>query len=126
MVNCNVRRGIAVSSNGETSRRDALFITGDTSGGRRETQTVDGIITIMRFRWWNSFNVLAVVLLSIGVAGACSGGKMVFDPGRAASGKEWLIYLVAGVLMLGNGFLPPANPVEDDENESNNKKPRGR
>lgn len=69
----------------------------------------------MRFRWWNSFNVLAVLLLSIGVAGACSGGKMVFDPGRTGSGHEWLLYLVAGGIMLWNGFLPPSNPPEDDD-----------
>ncbi|MBC7805109.1 MAG: hypothetical protein H7145_03055 [Akkermansiaceae bacterium] len=70
---------------------------------------------IMRFRWWNSFNVLAVILLFIGIAGAISGGKMVFDPGRASSGREWIIYVVAGGLMLFNGFLPPSNPHEDEE-----------
>ncbi|MDX1931666.1 MAG: hypothetical protein SFU56_03590 [Capsulimonadales bacterium] len=60
----------------------------------------------MNVRWWNSFNLLAVALLAVGVLGALSGGKMVFDPGRAATGKEWIIYVVAGVLMLINGMLP--------------------
>lgn len=60
----------------------------------------------MNFRWWNSFNLLAVILLAVGILGFLSGGKMVFDPGRAATGKEWVIYMVAGVLMLINGFLP--------------------
>jgi hypothetical protein len=60
----------------------------------------------MNFRWWNSFNLLAVILLAIGIIGAISGPKMIFDPGRAATGKEWLIYVIAGVLMLVNGFLP--------------------
>lgn len=35
---------------------------------------------------------------------------MVFDPGRAQTGKEWIIYLVAGGLMLVNGLLPTGNP----------------
>jgi hypothetical protein len=35
-------------------------------------------------------------------------GKMVFDPGRPYRGYEWVLYLVAGALMLINGFLPPA------------------
>lgn len=66
----------------------------------------------MPSRFVNSFNLLAVILLAIGIAGACSGGKLVFDPGRAATGKEWIIYVVAGALMLVNGFLPAANPAD--------------
>ncbi|HVK02506.1 MAG TPA: hypothetical protein VM490_03475 [Armatimonadaceae bacterium] len=72
----------------------------------------------MQIRWWNSFNLLAVILLAIGIMGLVTGGRMVYDPGRPSSGYEWLVYLVAGGLMLVNGFLPPANPVhEDDEKE---------
>lgn len=76
---------------------------------------------IMRFRWWNSFNVLAIILLFIGIAGAILGDKMVFDPGRASNGREWIIYVVAGGLMLFNGFLPPSNPPEEDEEERRQK-----
>ena len=72
----------------------------------------------MRFRWWNSFNVLAAILLFIGIAGAVSGGKMTFDPGRAQTGREWIIYVVAGGLMLFNGFLPPSNPDEDNDTKN--------
>ncbi len=72
----------------------------------------------MRLRWWNSFNILAVILLAIGIAGAISGGKMVFDPGRTATGHEWIVYVFAGALMLINGFLPPSNPVTDEEEEA--------
>jgi hypothetical protein len=71
----------------------------------------------MQFRWWNSFNLLAVILLAIGITGLVAGGKMVFDPGRTPSGYEWAIYLVAGALMLVNGFLPPANPVADPDED---------
>ena len=67
----------------------------------------------MQFRWWNSFNLLAVVLLAIGIGGAISGGHMVFDPGRVPSGKEWILYLVAGALMLVNGFLPPSHVPDE-------------
>jgi hypothetical protein len=62
----------------------------------------------MHFRWWNSFNFLAVILIAIGITGAVN-SSMVFDPGRPPSGKEWIIYLVAGALMLINGFLPPSH-----------------
>lgn len=60
----------------------------------------------MPTRLWNSFNLLAVVLFVISVAGLLSGGKMVFDPGREQTGMEWMIYLFAAVLMVINGFLP--------------------
>ena len=60
----------------------------------------------MQFRWWNSFTVLSVILIAISVIGMVAGERMVFDPGRPASGREWLLYLLAGVLMLVNGLLP--------------------
>ena len=70
----------------------------------------------MQFRWWNSFNLLGIILVALGAIGAFSRGHMIFDPGRAASGYEWLIYLVAGVLMLINGSLPPSSaPAYDTE-----------
>jgi len=72
----------------------------------------------MRFRWWNSFNILAVVLLAIGIAGAISGGRMVFDPGRASTGHEWVVYVIAGGLMLLNGFLPPSNPANEGDEDA--------
>jgi len=61
-----------------------------------------------QIRWWNSFNLLGVILLIIGVAGVALGSKMVFDPGRPKHDYDWALYLTAGVLMLINGFLPPA------------------
>lgn len=64
-------------------------------------------------RWWNSFTFLGVILLGIGIVGMIAGKRMVFDPGRASSGQEWLLYLVAGALMLINGLLPAA-PREDE------------
>lgn len=67
----------------------------------------------MQFRFWNSFNFLAVILLAIGILGALSGGKMVFDPGRAPTGKEWIVYVVAGALMLVNGLMAPVNVPDD-------------
>jgi uncharacterized membrane protein HdeD (DUF308 family) len=64
-------------------------------------------------RWWNSFTFLAVILLGIGIVGMIAGQRMVFDPGRAASGREWVVYLVAGALMLINGLLPTAAREDD-------------
>lgn len=69
----------------------------------------------MHFRWWNSFNLLAVILLAVSIQGVISGGQMVFDPGRPPTGREWMLYLVAGVLMLINGFLPSGTHPEEDE-----------
>ena len=69
---------------------------------------------MMSFRWLNSFTVLAAILIAIGVIGFASGGHMVFDPGRDTTGKEWVLYLLAGLLMLVNGLLPPAS-VRDEE-----------
>jgi hypothetical protein len=63
---------------------------------------------LMKIRWWNSFNLLALILLALSISGIVSGGKMVFEPGRAITGKEWLVYLVAAVLMVVNGILTPA------------------
>lgn len=64
-------------------------------------------------RWCNSFTFLGIILLGIGIVGMIAGKRMIFDPGRAASGWEGWLYLVAGALMLINGLLPLA-PREDD------------
>lgn len=70
----------------------------------------------MRFRWWNSFTVLSVILVAVGITGLVAGKRMMFDPGRPTNGNEWLLYLVAGVLMLINGLLPSsASPPEHGE-----------
>ena len=74
----------------------------------------------MSSRWLNSFTVLACILIAIGVIGALSAGHMVFDPGRATSGQEWILYLVAGALMLVNGLLPPATVREDQDDPDEN------
>lgn len=67
------------------------------------------------FRWWNSFNLLGILLIVVALIGAFSGGRFVFDPGRAQRGYEWALYLLAGVLMLVNGVLPPAMPHSKDK-----------
>ena len=67
------------------------------------------------FRWWNSFNLLGILLIAVALVGAVSGGKFVFDPGRPQRGFEWAFYLIAGVLMLVNGFLSPAMPHPKDK-----------
>jgi hypothetical protein len=69
----------------------------------------------MHFRWWNSFTLLAVILFAIGVIGKIAGDRMVFDPGRTASGKEWILYLAASVLMLINGLLTAPGNGRDEE-----------
>ena len=68
-----------------------------------------------KFRWWNSFNLLGILLIGVSLIGLASGGRFVFDPGRPQKGYEWALYLVAGVLMLVNGFLSPAVPQRKDK-----------
>jgi len=75
----------------------------------------------MHFRWWNSFNLLAVILLAVGIWGGIRGTSMVFDPGRAPSGKEWILYVVAGALMLVNGFLPSSSSPDDEQKNNSGK-----
>jgi len=78
----------------------------------------------MQFRWWNSFTVLSVILIAISVIGMIAGERMVFDPGRPTSGREWLLYLLAGVLMLVNGLLPSSQDAgarADTEKRSGEK-----
>jgi hypothetical protein len=75
----------------------------------------------MQVRWWNSFTLLAIILIAIGIIGVLSGGKMVFDPGREQTGKEWIIYLVAGGLMLVNGFLPQPHEGHEEKSEAERK-----
>lgn len=80
----------------------------------------------MQIRWWNSFTLLAVILLAIGIIGGIEGNRMVFDPGRAPSGKEWIIYLVAGALMLINGLLPGSSATEPRHADDEPQQPRRR
>lgn len=61
-----------------------------------------------QIRWWNSFNLLGVLLLAVAFLGGISGGKFIYDPGRVQKGHEWVLYLIAGALMLVNGMLSPA------------------
>jgi len=76
----------------------------------------------MRFRWWNSFNLLGVILIGVALIGALQGRNMMFDPGRESRGTEWIIYLVAGALMLVNGFLPPAHVEDEDDDKAAKEK----
>lgn len=71
----------------------------------------------MQFRWWNSFTILAIILVAIGIIGLFAGERMVFDPGRATTGREWFLYLVAGVLMLINGLLPSSTDMAREKKE---------
>jgi hypothetical protein len=75
----------------------------------------------VNFRRINSFHLLGVLLLLVAIVGLASGGKMVYDPGRALKGNEWIIYGLAGLLMFVNGFLPSNEPKRSDKAERNNK-----
>lgn len=78
----------------------------------------------MHFRWWNSFTILAVILVAIGVLGVLQGDRMVFDPGRPSTGKEGFLYLIAGGLMLVNGLLPSGPPSPEDNERAQPRRRR--
>ena len=66
----------------------------------------------MNRRLLNSFTVLAVILVVVSLVGVVLQGRMIFDPGRPATGWEWLLYLMASILMLINGVLSANAEVE--------------
>ena len=67
----------------------------------------------MKFRWWNSFNILGLILTAVGVSSLILKSKFVFDPGRAPVGNEPYLYLVGGVLMFINAWLTPTPVVQE-------------
>lgn len=74
----------------------------------------------IKVRWWNSFNILGILMVVLGVCGFVFKGKFVFDPGRAALGYEPALYLVTGGLMFINAWLTPT-PVLPDKAKTQNK-----
>lgn len=71
----------------------------------------------VNLRRLNSFHLLGALLLTVAVIGLASGGKFVYDPGRPIRGNEWVIYGLAGVLMLVNSFLPSTEPKRGEKLE---------
>ena len=71
----------------------------------------------MNLRRLNSFHLLGALLLTVAILGLVSGGKFVYDPGRPVKGNEWIVYGLAGVLMLINSFLPSTEPKRGEKLE---------
>jgi hypothetical protein len=67
----------------------------------------------MRLLRWNSFTVLGVILLAIGVLGMVKGPTFQFDAGLPSKPTDAWFYLLVGVMMLVNGYVV-APPLEAD------------
>jgi hypothetical protein len=67
----------------------------------------------IKVRWWNSFNILGILMLGLGICGFVFKGKFVFDPGRPALGYESALYVVTGGLMFINAWLTPTPVLPD-------------
>jgi hypothetical protein len=66
----------------------------------------------MRFVRWNSFTIIGLILLAIGIYGAIKGPSFEFDAGLPSEPREGLYYIVVGALMIVNGIMSP-KPLPD-------------
>ena len=68
----------------------------------------------MRWFRWNSFTVIGLVLLAIGLYSLIRGAGFQFDSGLPAEVGEPWFYLLVGVLMVLNGVVQPSMVVSDE------------
>ena len=67
----------------------------------------------MSFFRWNSFTVIGLILILIGIYGLIKGPGFQFDAGLPPEQYEGFYYIIVGLLMTANGLVvPKAIPVE--------------
>jgi len=66
----------------------------------------------------NTYFWLAAILLILAVIGAISGDHAIRDPGQKREGGLYLLYFVASVVMLVNGYLSHRQTVQQFEEET--------
>jgi len=68
--------------------------------------------------WYkNTYFWIAVILFILGIVGAISGDQVIRDPGQKREGGLYLLYFVASVVMLVNGYLSHRQTVQQYEEE---------
>ena len=69
---------------------------------------------VMRWFRWNSFTVIGLALLAIGIYSLIRGAGFQFDSGLPAEVGEPWFYLLVGALMVLNGVVQPSMVTTDD------------
>ena len=68
--------------------------------------------------WYkNTYFWIAGILFILAVIGAVSGDQAIRDPGQKREGGLYLLYFVASVVMLVNGWLSHRQTVQQFEEE---------
>lgn len=70
--------------------------------------------------WWkNTYFWIAALLLLVAVVGLpfIGGDGTIRDPGQKRESSLWILYVVASVLMFGNGWLSHRQTVKTYEEE---------
>jgi uncharacterized membrane protein len=68
---------------------------------------------------WNSFTIIGIILILVGIFGLIKGPTFQFDPGTVSAPYTWFYYVAVGVLMIINGILTPIQqPVKSNEKQN--------
>jgi sulfite exporter TauE/SafE len=72
----------------------------------------------MRFFRWNSFTIIGLILIAVGVYGFIRGAGFQFDAGLPNEPREGLYYILVGILMMLNGYIVPGTVSEPASSET--------
>jgi hypothetical protein len=68
--------------------------------------------------WYkNTYFLISAVLLVLGILGAAFGDQAIRDPGQKREGGLYLLYFVAFVVMLVNGYISHKQTIQQFEEE---------
>lgn len=74
-------------------------------------------------KFLNTFNVMGIVLIIIGIIGLATNNKFLSEAGEPLHPQAGLIYLGAGAIMLFNGFISMRfQDTEPNQQQQNDKK----
>lgn len=68
--------------------------------------------------WYkNTYFLISGILFILGIVGAVSGDHAIRDPGQKREGGLYLLYFIASVVMLVNGYISHQQTVQQYEEE---------
>jgi len=76
--------------------------------------------------WYkNTYFLISGILFILGIVGAVSGDHAIRDPGQKREGGLYLLYFVASVVMLVNGYISHQQTVQqfNEEQQAAPRKP---